>query len=62
MRFLAQCSTLGTARAYDLLRECDPDALLALRATNAAAMEFMDEQYKRLAQHIAVEVSKVFGG
>jgi hypothetical protein len=36
----------------DLLRETNPDVLLAVQAANVAAQEFLEEQHKRLAYHI----------
>ncbi|MGZ4530804.1 MAG: hypothetical protein ACXVXP_00460 [Mycobacteriaceae bacterium] len=60
MRVLAESAVYGTAGTLDLLRETDPDVLLATQAVNAAAAEIVDEQHRRLAIHIISELAKAW--
>lgn len=57
---VAASALFGTAATGDLLRETDPEVLLATQAVNAAAAEIEFERDKRQAQLIAIEVSKLF--
>lgn len=59
MRFVAESAALGLATVPELVRETDPDVLLAIQAATAPALELLDARFKRLAQHIAAEVSKL---
>jgi hypothetical protein len=52
VKFLGQSAFLGTGSVVDLARESDPEVLLAVQAANVAAAEMLEEQHKRLAQHI----------
>ena len=60
MAFLTECAALGTATIPEVIRESDPDVLLALTAANRRMLELRDEQYQRLAQHIIAELAKAW--
>lgn len=57
---VAESAIFGTAATSVLLRETDPEVLLATQVVNAAAAEIQYERDKRQATLIAIEVSKLF--
>jgi hypothetical protein len=59
MEFLAECVVLGTGTVLDLIRESDPNVILALRAVNVKVAELHEQLEKRLAQRTANELAKV---
>jgi hypothetical protein len=60
IEYLAEAAALGSASVLELIRETDPDALLAVTAVNKQLIELRDAQYKRLARYIAVELAQLF--
>jgi DNA-binding protein YbaB len=58
---VAESALFGTAATPDLLRETDPEVLLATQAVNAAAAEIEFERDERLAKLIIRELSKAWG-
>lgn len=57
---MAESALLGTATVPDLIRESDPDVLLALTAVNKQVMELRQAMDKNLARLIAVELAKIW--
>lgn len=61
IQFLGQSAALGTGTVPELIRETDPDVLLAMQAVNLAAMEYREAELKRLAHYIGEVLAKVWG-
>jgi hypothetical protein len=49
---MGQCAFLGTASVPDLIRESDPDVLMAVQAANVVALEMTEEHHKRAGQYV----------
>lgn len=57
---VAESALFGTATTPDLLRETNPEVLLATQAVNAAAAQLEYERDKRLANLIIHELAKAW--
>ena len=57
---VAESAVFGTAIVADLLRETDPEVLLATQAVNAAARQLLDDRDQQLARLIINELAKAW--